>query len=510
VIAKNTLSRRDFLKLAALTSTSLFAGPLLQLADKKENGKPANVIILVFDALSAHNVSFYGYPRETMPNLAKFVEKATIYHNHYTAGTFTVPGTASLLTGLYPWTHRALQLGGGITSKHVNHQVFAAMKPMYSTLAYAQNHNADQFLYQSRDYLDVHIGAAEFNAQHRFIYSSFKNDARIAFASFEDNIVQRGIGLDSSLFLGPTYRLKALRDRYLVTAAHEDEYPRGMPGGGENELYLLEDLVNGAINMFGGLTGSNFSYMHFYPPHGPYEPKAAFWKKFVGDSWAPKQKDMHPLSVERNSRGNSVANRRFYDEFLASWDNELERLFEYLNSSGLLENSYIIITSDHGEMFERGEIGHFTPLIYDPVMHVPLIILRPGQTQREDVYVNTSSLDIIPTLAQITGIPIPVWAEGELLPGFGGVENPSRSIYTMDAKTNSAFTSLQKYSVSLTKDRYRLTHYQYPGYMGFEFYDLDKDPDELDDLFASSPAIALDMQTELMDKLVEVNKPYKR
>ena len=56
----------------------------------------------------------YGYPRQTMPNVEQFAKNAIVYHRHYSAGTFTVPGTASLLTGLHPWSHRALTLGGEI------------------------------------------------------------------------------------------------------------------------------------------------------------------------------------------------------------------------------------------------------------------------------------------------------------------------------------------------------------------------------------------------------------
>ena len=79
-----------------------------------------NVIVLVFDAWSAHDVPLYGYQRDTVPNVVRFAENATVYHNHYTAGTFTVPGTASLLTGLLPWSHRAFQLGAGGVSRRAS------------------------------------------------------------------------------------------------------------------------------------------------------------------------------------------------------------------------------------------------------------------------------------------------------------------------------------------------------------------------------------------------------
>lgn len=41
----------------------------------------------------------------TMPNLENFAQKALVYHRHYAGGNFIVPGTASLLTGVYPWKH---------------------------------------------------------------------------------------------------------------------------------------------------------------------------------------------------------------------------------------------------------------------------------------------------------------------------------------------------------------------------------------------------------------------
>jgi len=129
---------------------------------------------------------------------------------------------------------------------------------------------------------------------------------------------------------------------------------------------------------------------------------------------------------------------------------------------------------------------------------------------RVDVHANTSCVDILPTLAHLTGHPIPDWGEGELLPGLGGTDNINRSVFVVDAKENSAFAPLKQFSVSLTKDRYRLTHYNYPSYQGFEFYDLEADPGELHDLYPSQPGIALEMQGEMLDKINDVNRPFVR
>src|SRR5512140_2656768 len=119
-----SFSRRDFLKLAATLPLVYFVSPLADQLKGRSDTNKHGVIILVFDALSAKNLSLYGYPLHTMPNLEKFAENATVYHRHYSAATFTVPGTASLLSGLYPWSHRALTLGaGGVARQHVEHQM---------------------------------------------------------------------------------------------------------------------------------------------------------------------------------------------------------------------------------------------------------------------------------------------------------------------------------------------------------------------------------------------------
>jgi arylsulfatase A-like enzyme len=495
----NPLSRRDFLKLLTLIPASLALKPLPALAPDSPH-----IIILIFDACAANNLSLYGYPRPTTPNLDKFAENSIVYHRHYSTASFTTPGTASLLTSLYPWTHRALHLGGSLPQSFAEKQIFAALSGSHATVGYSQNTYADLLLYQAGRFLQNHIRTGSFNYTQELFYSLpfFDKDAFLAYTSLEGNIFQRGKGVDGSLFLGPLVRFLALRQRKLAETRLGKDYAAGLPDS--LELFLLSGLVDGAIQTLSQLTVPSLVYMHFFPPHELYRPTYEFYEKF-NSGWQPVRKPTHPLSEEKVSYGALKALRSLYDEYLASWDAELERLFTFFETSGLRDKSYVFITSDHGEMFERGDNGHITKLLYEPVMRIPLIVSPPQARKRADVHLPTSSVDILPTIARLTGNPIPAWAEGQLLPALGGTDDPTRSVYTLDAKTNAAFAPLTKFSLSLTKGPYRLTHYQYPGYSGFEFYDLAADPEELTNLYPARPALAMEMEQELTQKIADIN-----
>lgn len=508
---KNMLSRRDFLKLASLLPLTVLSNPVENLLNRRSfsNDLPG-VIVLVFDAWSAKNMNLYGYPLQTMPNVERFVENATVYHNHYSAGSFTIPGTASLLSGLYPWSHRALTLGaGGVTEEHVDHQIFSFFHDSHRSLGYSQNKYSDSFLYQFGEYVDTHISSSAFNYERRMLYNLplLKNDGRVAFSSLDDNVFQVGEGYDGSLFFGPTLRLLNLfRDR-VNDRAYKTEYPQGVPDS--TEPFLLSDLVDGAIETLAALEGPSVTYLHFHPPHHPYRPTAEYSGSFFS-IYAPPERPNHPLSSEQGSYVYMRRNRQAYDEYLLSWDAEATRLFDFLRTSELLDNNYVVITSDHGEMFDRGEVGHFTPLMYAPLIHIPLIISSPGQNTREDIHAPTSAVDILPSLADKILGNVPSWTEGVLMPGLGGQEDFERSIYTIDAKQNAAFSPLETFSIALTKERHRLIYYKYPQYEGFEFYNLDEDPEEMNDLYSSQPSRAKQMQDEMLQKLDEVNRPYRR
>ena len=152
---RQTLSRREMLKFSVIL-------PFL-LSQTYMEGKPSalrqpaagqkNIIMILFDTLTASHVNLYGYRRETMPNLSRFAERAIVYHNHFSSGNFTSPGTASLLTGTHAWTHRAIKYYGQVTQEFTQKNIFSLFDA-YHRVAYSHNPLANIFFNQFKNSLD--------------------------------------------------------------------------------------------------------------------------------------------------------------------------------------------------------------------------------------------------------------------------------------------------------------------------------------------------------------------
>jgi len=69
---------------------------------------------------------------------------------------------------------------------------------------------------------------------------------------------------------------------------------------------------------------------------------------------------------------------------------------------------------------------------------------------------------------------------------------------------------IPKSPISLVKQGHRLVYYKHTNFTGFEFYNLDEDSEELNDLFPSKPALAIQMKAELLQKIEEFNRPYRK
>lgn len=510
------LNRRDFLKLLLLVP--LFTNRRINKNFRQfhpessfQSNQP-NIFIFLFDTLSARHISLYGYNRETMPNLSKFAEIANVYHQHHSGGNMTPTGTASLLTGTYPWYHRSFTLHANILDEFSDRNIFSETKDSLRTIAYTQNFLAKNILTKFNNHIDISIPMWEGGVYNdKLLEKLFQKDYLNSHWALD--IIKGTWELPASSPFLSLMRQIIFNIRYHnLSNKLQDEYPIDPPTLISSNIFLdpkqIPPLIKSQVEK---LLFPSINYYHFFPPHGPYKPTQKYYGLF-NDNWNPTEKPNHIFS-QGFSQENLNKSRLQYDQYIANVDNEFGEILDILNQFGLMDNSYVIFTSDHGESFERGIFQHDTQVLYESLLHIPLLIHKPSQNQREDFFIPTSAVDILPTICQLVSQPIPEWVEGEVLPGFNKKPiNLHRTIFGLEAKENSKFAPLTIATIAMIKWPYKLIHYF--GYdelpYHFELYNLEADPEELNDIYSDSSEISQSLKYELIVKLIEVNEPYSR
>lgn len=500
---KKSFNRRDFLKIAGMLPLSLATPRFLK------NVAAKNILIIVFDALTAYNISLYGYPRETMPHLSNLAERAIVYHRHYAGGNFTTTGTATLLTGTNAWTHRALQQNSAVAEQVAAHNIFAVFKD-YHRLAYTHNGWVTTLLRQFKQYIEEWIPREELMlaSYGNFIPKLFPNDEDAASVGWDRNVNLES-GFSYSLFLSRFYH--TLQEAQIKNIY--SQYPRKIPSVGTNNYFVMEQATEWLSSRLTEIPQPFFGYFHFLPPHAPYRTSIEFFNSFAKDKFRLSTK---PASVfgQNYGQGDLSEQNTEYDEFILYVDNEFRKFYKVLESSGVLENTILVLTSDHGEMNDRGIRGHLTSAMYEPLIRIPLLIFDPDRKERLDVHTPTSAVDILPTLLHLTEQSIPNWVEGSVLPPFSSAEIPeSRSLYATHAIHTPQDQPIKKsFSVSLVKGRYKLHYYYgYEEIQGGELmhlFDIESDPEELNDQSETHQEVKDELLAELKAKLMEINQPY--
>jgi arylsulfatase len=508
-----TISRRELLKLSTLLPLAYFVPAILEGQKRPSNQpNPPNILIIVFDAWSATNNSIYGYPRETTPNLNRLAEKAIVYHNHYAGGPHTTPGTATLLTGALPWSHRAFNKRDNVANYYETRNIFSSFNDYYR-IAYSHNPFAETYFYQFHRELEKHILRQKLYLEEDYLVS------QLLHRDFDIADLSRGQIFDSftkpttnSLYLPQIYMDTIHKDRESIAQAYKAMYPRGLPSIHRNLYYLLEDGIDWLGNNLPTLPQPFLGYFHFLPPHNPYNTRREFINIFY-DNWEPIDKPEH-FFTQGQSKTKMNKERRLYDEYIPLVDSEFNRLMTILGDNGIKDNTWIVVTSDHGEMFERGIMRHSHKTLHEPVIKVPLIIFPPGQRERIDVYERSSAIDLLPTLLNISGREVPSWCEGIVLPPFsedGRIQK--RSVYAVHLRGNPQYGPATLGTFCNYKEQYKLMYFF--GYDELpqnepliELYDIEHDPEELNNLFLNKKSIAAELQNELLASLRQAEAPY--
>ncbi|HMF98428.1 MAG TPA: sulfatase-like hydrolase/transferase [Vicinamibacterales bacterium] len=206
-----------------------------------------------------------------------------------------------------------------------------------------------------------------------------------------------------------------------------------------------------------------FAWVHLYDPHEPYTPPEPFASRYRQD----------PYSGE-----------------IAYTDAALGRLLDRLRG-GALDRTLIVVTSDHGESLgEHGERTHGL-FAYEATLRVPLIVWAPGPIRPAVVSAPARLVDLAPTILDLVGVAPPSFDGRSLRPRAPGeppLDDPGSYFEALNANLTRNWAPLK----GIVRDRLKLVDLPIP-----ELYDLEADPSEQRNLYASQRERARDLESRL-------------
>jgi len=315
-----------------------------------------DIVLILIDSARADHLSINGYFRETTPVLDSLASSGTIWTRVQGQSSWTLPAMASIMTGLSQRAH-----GAGYYN-----DAFYGIDTSLPTIPLMLRRSAG---YQT---------AAFFNG----VFMS------------EDFGFQQGFDF------------------------FDCQYTPG-----KANLRNAEEIVNDFLQWYDAHRDPAkplFSAIHFLDPHLPYSPPSP-WDTLYSDPksdnlfnifWGRRNDvpDLNNGLVEMNSAQLDIM-VGLYDGELAFTDSQIGRLLSELEARGTLQNTVFVIVGDHGEEFlDHGGFGHGHTL-YQEILNVPLIISgRSIPIGVNDEVV--AQIDILPTVLGISGLAVPIWADG--------------------------------------------------------------------------------------------------
>jgi arylsulfatase A-like enzyme len=385
--------------------------------------KTYNVILITVDTLRP-DLGFMGYDRPTSPNLDKIAAKATVFERAYSMASYTGKAVGPMLIGKYP----------SETLTDFSH---------FNTY-----YEGNVFLAERlRDF-----GVRTFAGMCHW-YFKHPTGLKQGFDVWDTSAIPPGMGDNDTVVTSDRMAdlaLRLLKRPANVTGQSDDDADAGADGGGTSDA--------GA----GGKPHRFFAWFHFFDPHAQYV--------------------THEGAPEFSTKGPFGAQRALYDQEVWFADKHIGRVLDYVASQPWAAETAIVMTADHGEAFyEHGMMWHGSE-IWEELVHVPLFVYVPGAEPRR-VSQKRSHIDIVPTILELEGAPLP--EEGEIrgkslltdvyLPKTG--EHEERDVY-IDMPAGP-FNGVKRAVITGPSPGVKLIH---SGGYNYQLFDLAADPDERKDL----------------------------
>lgn len=516
IFVKKVLKRLGVLSLGFLIASLIIQNAWTQKASAKEsksysdinslaneNSKP-NILWITTEGLPLKVLSCYGGTLIKTPNIDRIAKEGMLFRNSFCTNALCAPSRATLLTGKYSHLNGMLsnpgETTGGVTKSSFDpdQETFAKLLKQdgYKTGIVGKWHLVN------KDGKAVNPGTAGFD------YFVFKNGAG-----------------------GPYYNEKGYFQNPSLGSKEIEE--KSYPG------YITDNMTDLAIKGIEEMKGGPFMMaLQFFSDHRPFDPPhkyehifdsvhfpepGTFWDDYSTRSAAAREAhqriqdmmDFHPpkdLTPRQRKEWNYQQLMRHFLATLKAQDDNVGRLLDYLDKSGLSKNTIVVFTGDHG--FYLGEHGWFDKrFMYEEALKVPWMIRYPGVIKPGSVSnAWVTNIDNAPTILDMAHVKIPDDMQGRsLLPIFKGnvPADWPKSMYYHYYEFAPPHWAMPNYGIRT--ERYKLIYYYTIN--EWELFDLQKDPDEMDNLFKEQgmevkPGYE-DVLKDLLAQLTELRKKYK-
>lgn len=395
------------------------------------NRKKPNLILIGIDSLRADHMSGYGYNHLTTPYIDRFAQGGVLFENTYSAYIPTSSAYTSMLTGMDVFSTQVVAL------RHKG-PIADGVRTLPEIL-------------REQGYNTTCVG-------------------------FKGNPASRGF------------------DKYL-------EFP-GWGSWNEGRSHKAEELNKVAIPELEQLASSDkpfFLFLRHMDPHAPYLPPGQFERMFYhGNETDPNNRSMDPVMAFKPFRDffaswmpPGISDKDYviaqYDGAIAYMDSCIQVIFQALEAMDILDESIVVINSDHGETLYDHDCYFDHHGLYDPTLHVPLIIRYPGKVPAgKRVKGFNLHEDLVPTLMDLMEIDPGIDFDGKsLMPMVSGeVTSHPAEFYITECtwmRKHGWRTPQWKLIVALEPD----IHFKPP----VELYDLVEDPLEYNNLAEKYPDV---------------------
>ncbi|MCU6709847.1 arylsulfatase [Paenibacillus sp. J5C_2022] len=377
-----------------------------------------NLLLITVDQMRFDCLSALGHSVVETPNLDRLARQGVLYSNAYSATPSCIPARAAIMTGMSQRSHGRVGYLDKVEWRYEHTVAGELAKAGYHTQCVGKMH-----VYPARNLcgfhnIVLHDGYTHYNrdktgtsaSEHFNQVDDYLNWLREK-AGAELDMTDLGLDCNASTVARPWHLPEALHPTNWTVTQSIDFLRRRDPG---KPFFLWSSFVR---------------------PHPPFDPPQAYFDMYkdlpmpelpVGD-WVDRGAVERSGSDPTALRGNIPARRMnraraAYYALITHLDDQIGRLLDALQEYGLQRNTIVLFTSDHGEMM--GDHHYFRKaLAYEGSAKVPFILydptgalgLKPGYTASEVVELR----DIMPTLLEAAGAPIPESVEGRSVASVG-------------------------------------------------------------------------------------------